>query len=118
VDHRLKKQKAIEKVFADGKTLFMHPVKAAWLMLDHGEAVDVSFRYAVTVPKRLFRKAADRNLLKRRMRESVRVMVPGGTGQKTMAVVFIYVSREAESFKEIDRAIRVLMKRLNAKYQP
>ena len=117
MDHRLKHRKVIEKVFAEGKSLFIHPVKAAWLIIDHEDITEVSFKYAVSVPKRLFRKASDRNLLKRRMRESVRTLVPEGKGQKTMAVVYIYISRTPETFREIDRAILILMKKLKAKLE-
>ena len=62
-----------------------------------GEA-DVS-RILVSVPKRHFKRAVKRNLLKRRIRESYRLqkdLLPAG-----MDIAFIYVSREVLPFEEI-----------------
>lgn len=117
MDHRLKKQKVIEKVFAEGKTLFAYPVKVAYLIRPGDESAGDSpaFLYTVTVPRRNFKKATERNLLKRRMREAIRVRVPEDGKTESLSAVFIYIAREAEEFSKIDQAIRILMKRLNVK---
>ena len=65
--------------------------------LQAGEA-DVS-RILVSVPKRHFKRAVKRNLLKRRIRESYRLqkeLLPAG-----MDIAFIYVSREVLSFEDV-----------------
>ena len=56
-------------------------------------------RILVSVPKRYFKRAVKRNLLKRRIRESYRLqkeLLPAG-----MDIAFIYVSREVLPFEDI-----------------
>ena len=66
------------------------------LVRDDGDAVS---RILISVPKRSFKRAVKRNLLKRRIRESYRLqkeLLPAG-----MDIAFIYVSREVLSFEEV-----------------
>ena len=56
-------------------------------------------RILVSVPKRYFKRAVKRNLLKRRIRESYRLqkeLLPAG-----MDIAFVYVSREVLPFADI-----------------
>ena len=73
---------------------------------------DVS-RILVSVPKRYFKRAVKRNLLKRRIRESYRLQkdllpVP-------MDIAFLYQSREVLSFDEIYAAMTAVLTALAAK---
>ena len=64
-----------------------------------GSEADAPARILVSVPKRSFKRAVKRNLLKRRIRESYRLqkeLLPAG-----MDIAFIYVSREVLPFEDI-----------------
>lgn len=66
------------------------------------------------VPKRNFKRANDRNKLKRRMREAYRLnknsvyeqLTPSG---KQIIVAFIYTGKQQQKYKEIESAILKLL---------
>lgn len=67
---RLASRRTISSVFQSGRAVYAPPLKLLFL-----EAHEISHPAlaAVTVPKRLYKRAVDRNLLKRRIRESYRL---------------------------------------------
>ena len=78
-------------------------------------------QFAVTVPKKNFKKAVERNRLKRKIREAYRLQKAVFYQNLTtaneesgfqLALLIIYVSPEAKSFAEIDEALFYLLKRL------
>jgi len=69
-----------------------------------GTGLDVN-RILVSVPKRNFKRAVKRNLLKRRLRESYRLQkeLLGGPG---VDIMFVYTAREVLPSEEIRAAVR------------
>jgi ribonuclease P protein component len=70
-DERLKSPVQIGKLFASGKPMVMYPFKVFWNYTGP-EGQKKTVKVAVSVPKKKFRKAVDRNLIKRRLREAYR----------------------------------------------
>ena len=71
---------------------------------------DAPARMMVSVPKRLFKRAVKRNLLKRRIRESYRLQkewVPAG-----LDIMFIYTSPEILSFSVLFDATGQLLRQV------
>ena len=64
---KLKKSKLIEQLFAQGKSLTIFPIKLIYLEINHNSPYKI--QAGVTVSKRNFRKAVDRNRIKRLLRE-------------------------------------------------
>lgn len=58
-------------------------------------------RIMVSVPKKLFRRAVKRNLLKRRIRESFRLQKAAITADDHMDIMFVYSSKEMLPFSDI-----------------
>ena len=75
---------------------------------------DAGFQIAFTVPKRQFKKAVTRNLLKRRMRESFRLKAPElrsllNQQIKRLELMVIFTGKEIAEFQDIDSAMEHLM---------
>ena len=70
---RLSGSKSISHLFNEGKSLSAFPVR---ILYTFGEGPP-PIKVAISVPKRLFKRAVDRNLLKRRIREAYRLNKPG-----------------------------------------
>ncbi len=110
-DKRLKSQKKIERLFLSGKRAQSFPLKSVFFF-DPNEPASVQI--AVSVPKKLFKKAADRNLLKRRMREAFRLHQHQLKLQNKLEMMFIYSFHEIKDFAKIEKAILVLIDSLNS----
>lgn len=79
-----------------------------------GEAVN---RIMISVPKKLFRRAVKRNLLKRRIRESYRTrksLLPGGKG---IDVLFMYNSKEILDYHAISLSVEKALEEISKAVQ-
>jgi len=90
---RLKSRKLIDTLFSSGQSSFVYPLKMMHL---HLPDLDSKVKMAVTVPKRQFKKAVDRNKVKRKIREAYRQLKPSfeqHQSEKPQSVIlmFIYV---------------------------
>jgi len=111
---RLKSRKAIAQVFETGGQLFQYPIKVFYLITaDQPATVQMS----VSVPKKKFKKATDRNQIKRRMREAFRLNRPEDPAQTSLATMWVYIGKETESYNKIESASRKLWQKL-IKIQP
>ena len=80
-----------------------------------GGGVEVS-RILVSVPKRFFKRAVKRNLLKRRIRESYRLQKE--LLQVPVDIAFIYQAREVLPYADIYAAVTEVLTAVAAKTQP
>lgn len=109
-DKKLKSRKAIEKLFLEGKQLRKFPLKAVYLFSPENETVKIG----VSVPKKLIRKAVDRNLLKRRIREAYRLNQFKINSKNGLNVMFIYSTNQVLDYPEIEKAMLILLGDLNS----
>jgi ribonuclease P protein component len=115
---RLYEKKAIDTLFAEGESITQSPVRLLWKR-NEGESKP-SVKAAFTVPRKNFKKAVDRNLLKRRMREAYRknkYILIGAVDSKLQHyhLMFVYISREKVLYKEIETKIVLTLQRLASK---
>jgi len=68
---KLKIKKLIETLFKEGKSITVFPLRIVFLENDH--AGNNPLQIGFTVPKRLIKKAVDRNRIKRQLREVYRL---------------------------------------------
>lgn len=112
-NERLCSKKVIDKLFAEGKSVFVYPVKIVYLetTLPVKNHVQAGF----TVGKRNFKRAVKRNLIKRLMREAYRLNKQkfyDQIGEKQIAVFFIFTGKEISDYKQIETAIKKGIKKL------
>jgi len=89
---RLSRKKWIQELFDKGSSFNFYPYRI--LSLPHPDTTAAANQVMFSVSKRLFKKAADRNKVKRRMREAYRLNKgPAGLSGKLL-IAYIYTARE------------------------
>ena len=112
-DERLCSKKIIDKLFPEGKTIFVFPLKIIYIETQLPSKYPV--QAAFTVGKRNFKRAVQRNLIKRRMREAYRLNKSkfyDEIGEKQIAVFFIYTGKTILEYSQIETAVKKGMKKL------
>jgi ribonuclease P protein component len=111
-NERLNSQIIIDKLFEKGKSFNNFPLKIIWIDLpEEFKNSQVLF----SVPKRLFKKAVDRNRLKRIMRECYRknkMIFQGEENKRNVGVVIVYLNKEIISYQEMNEKIISSLERL------
>lgn len=105
---RLKRRKLIERLYKEGKSLKAFPLRMMYLQTAHTS--NFPAQVGVSVPKRNFKKAPDRNRLKRLMRETYRLQKGIVYDQLETPHIFMisYLGKEKWSYEDL----RVKMEKL------
>lgn len=106
---RIKSRKEIEILVESKNSFFHHP----FLLKYHFEKLPLgqlsSPQFAISVPKRNFRKAHDRNLIKRRVREAYRLNWKNyfpETSSYKVSFLFILVAKKIPDYSELENAMK------------
>lgn len=117
---RLKKRKVIQEVFRKGQLVKGYPVGVVAVLVERDGPKPV--RAGFSVPKKKIKRATDRNLIKRRMKEAYRlsrenILSFEISENQQIALMCIYMPREVLSFKEINRGMIKALNRLKEKLE-
>ena len=115
---RIKSRKQIDNLFAEGKSFAVFPIRVTYsFMPTDGDAL---VQIGVTVSKRNFKKAVDRNRIKRLLREAYRLQkaelaeLLKQTGKKGH-LFFMYTDKTIASFEVVKTAMHHCLRRLTQK---
>ena len=103
-EQRLRQRETIANLSAKGSPLFKFPLKAYWMP----GGADVP-RYAVAVPKKSFKRAVKRNLLKRRIREAIRLNQAECLGGFCGDYLFVYIAKDICEFPAVEAAVKEIL---------
>ncbi len=109
---KLKSRKTIDLLFLQGSSFTKSPLKVVYIPIEDSGVNKAGF----SVPKKHFKRAVDRNRLKRQMREAYRNnkhLLKSNNGSK-FALMFLYINKEKASFDSIQNAVLALINKLSS----
>lgn len=115
----LKSKRVIEKLYAEGASVTAYPLRAVFL---EQQDQDPAAAILISVAKKRFRHAVDRNLVKRRIREAYRtskhplIEALENDGKK-MAIAILYIDTKHNSTAFIKRKMEKLLDNIITKYR-
>ena len=113
---KLKSRKLITEVFAHGKSFSVFPLRVTYLLKPSAESPGIQI--GVTASKKNFKKAVDRNRIKRLLREAYRLQKNDLLDKVKQSgiqcsVFFLYSGKEIASFQDIATAMNKTLDQLN-----
>ncbi len=110
---RLKSKKSIQELFRTGKSVKSFPFKLVYVPLETSSD-PTQIQFTVSVSKRLFKSAVDRNRIKRLVREAYRLEKPEllGAVSESFAIMIIYISKKPLTFEISQKAMSKITKEL------
>jgi len=110
-NEKLKSKKTIDLLFTEGKSVSKFPLRLVYMETQFDDGVPLKF--GVSVSKKYFKKAVDRNYFKRVLRECYRhnkhLLID--TIDKKYAVLFFYQTKEKLTYQEIDGKTKQLFEK-------
>lgn len=104
----------IDFVFSKGRMVHAGAISAKYLYVENGSG---KIRIMITVPKKKFKKAVSRNLLKRRVREAYRLLKPSFTGSEIdpstdLHLALIYNTKQETAFGNLSNDLSNVFQRI------
>jgi ribonuclease P protein component len=117
-NERLKSRKLIEQLFKEGKSFAVNPFRIYVLT---GDSPAAEIKFGVGVSTKNFKKAVDRNRIKRLVREAYRLQknellqnVQGKNIQ--LSLFFIYTGKELPLYKEVYDKMTIALQKINKQF--
>lgn len=112
---RLKSRKRIGLLFKQKQTIGAYPLRVFWVEVE--EEMETVTQAAFSVPKRKFKRAVQRNRIRRKIIEAYRLQ-KGELCQylaqenKKIAIMWLYVATDPPTYATIEKSMKKLLYRL------
>ena len=112
---KLKSKKLIKLLFEEGKKISVFPILLLYLQVDHESNYLV--QAGVTVSKKNFKRAVDRNRIKRLLRETYRLNKPYlyEKIKNKYIFMFIYLGKEELKYEILDKKMKEIFEQFENK---
>ena len=117
---RMVSQKLIDTLFGGGcsQSMAAFPLRAVYIKKERAQG-EVPVQMLVSVPKKRFKHAVDRNRVKRQVREAFRqhkeLLYEALTEHEQLLLAFIWLSDEHRSSRDVELRVVGLMQRVAEK---
>ena len=112
---KLKSKKLIDLLFTEGKSVSAYPLRLVYLQTTFNDQAQI--KTGVSVSKRNFKTAVDRNRIKRLMRESYRLNQANYFNNITTQYAFmiLYIGKEKPTFTQIETKMKQMFEKFLSK---
>ena len=114
-DEKLTSRTAINLLFGEGKSLMAFPVRAAYRLRPAGEH---PVQFLISIPKKRIRRAVNRVMLRRRIREAYRLnrrellLAKLDGNDCGVDIAFVYLDNSPAPYDVINEKMRLLLSRI------
>lgn len=110
-EEKLKSRKTIEALFIEGSSVGIFPLRLFYLELPNTEKQP--YKTAVSVSKKNFKLAVERNRIKRLLREAYRLnkSIILDSYSKKFALMILYVGKEMPDYNALDITMKSLLEK-------
>lgn len=108
---KLKSKKLIDQLFIESKSVSAFPLRLVYLETSFDE--DVQIKTGISVSKRNFKTAVDRNHIKRLLREAYRLNKADYFNNITTQYAFmiLYIGKDKPTFDQVETKMKRLFKK-------
>ena len=112
-ESKLKSRNVIQKLFSEGKHVLVYPLKAVYIFGNEQHPLQAG----VSATKRNFKKAVDRNRIKRLIREVYRLQKPKLEthliqNKLSLSIFFMYIGKEIPEYDQLMESTEKIIKRM------
>lgn len=115
---RLYHRNEIQELFEKGSSFYLYPFKVIYI----AEPIEAKIKpqqILISVPKRKFKKAPDRNFIKRQVREAYRhhkTLIDPEKLNKNLRIAYIYTSDKKMPSVVLTKKLKKTLERLNQEF--